>query len=80
VFEVRDDGEGFGESTLQTDWNNLTDTGIHARHSQGYNTGLGLVLAHKIVHAHILDIGGSKRCGVLRLSNDKGGVVRLAVP
>jgi len=80
VFEVRDDGDGFGEGTLHTDWNNLTDTGIHARHTLGYNTGLGLVLAHKIVHAHVLDKDGSKRCGVLVLSNDEGGVVRLAVP
>lgn len=80
VFEIRDDGTGFDTDTLDTDWNKLTDTGIHARHTLGYNTGLGLVLAHKIVHAHVLDKDGVKRSGTLTLCNDDGGVVRLAVP
>jgi K+-sensing histidine kinase KdpD len=80
VFEVRDDGAGFDDSTLHTNWNKLTDTGIHARHTLGYNTGLGLVLAHKIVHAHVLDKDGERRCGALVLSNHEGGVVQLAVP
>jgi len=78
-FEVRDDGTGFDDGTLVTDWDELTDTQIHAKHSLGYNTGLGLLLAHKIVRAHILEKDG-KRCGSLTLENESGAVVRLAVP
>jgi K+-sensing histidine kinase KdpD len=80
IFEVRDDGPGFEPSALDTDWNALTETNVNARHNAGYNTGLGLLLAHKIVAAHMLEKDGEKRNGALTLSNDDGAVVRLSVP
>jgi signal transduction histidine kinase len=80
VFEVRDDGAGFDARTLDTDWSDLTATNISARHSLGYNTGLGLVLAHRIVTAHIHDKEGISRTGTMKLSCDQGAVVRLTLP
>ena len=82
VFEIRDDGAGFDETLLRTDWNahehphaSTSNTGQHV-----YRTGLGLLLAHKIVLAHALEKDGVRRTGALTLSNDNGAVVRLSVP
>jgi K+-sensing histidine kinase KdpD len=80
VFEIRDDGEGFNNSTLNKDWSALTNTSASAQHSGIYNTGLGLLLAHRIVAAHTLEKDGTKRSGVLTLSNEAGAVVRISVP
>jgi K+-sensing histidine kinase KdpD len=82
VFEIRDDGTGFDEALLRTDWNahehphvSPSQTGQHI-----YRTGLGLLLAHKILVAHALEKDGGRRTGAMNLSNDNGAVVRLSVP
>lgn len=80
VFEIRDDGVGFNSSTLNTNWSELTNTAATAQHSGIYNTGLGLMLAHRIVAAHTLEKDGTKRSGVVTLSNENGAVVRIALP
>jgi signal transduction histidine kinase len=80
IFEVRDDGAGFGAEVLDTNWTDVTATVVQLRHHAGYDTGLGLLLAHKIVCAHTLEKDGVVRIGSLTLSNDGGAVTRLAIP
>ena len=80
VFEVRDDGAGFADEFLDSNWTDYTATDVNLRRHQGHDTGLGLLLAHKIVGAHTFEKDGVTRAGSLTLQNENGAVVRLAIP
>ena len=80
VFEVRDDGPGFPDELLVSAWTDVTATDVQRQHNIGYNTGLGLLLAHKIAMAHTLDKDGVVRAGSVTLFNDNGAVARITLP
>lgn len=81
IFEVANDGPGFSDELIARDWNQGLPAG-QVRKSTGHSTGMGLLLAHKIVQVHRLNKDGTTRSGFMRLSNAAAGgaVVRLAVP
>ncbi len=76
VFEVRDDGDGFSDEILATDF--TSENGVASRSDRG--TGLGLLLSSRIVQAHATARDGIKRTGWIALHNDHGAVTRLALP
>lgn len=80
ILDVCDDGAGFPSELLDSAWTDFTATDVHARHNVGYNTGLGLLLAHRIVTAHTLERNGAIRTGSLTLFNDNGAVARMSIP
>jgi signal transduction histidine kinase len=73
VIEVRDDGAGFSSRLMQHDWQ------VPLASTKQHGTGMGLMLAHKIAQAHVLDQTEIKR-GELRLHTAQGAVVRLIIP
>jgi signal transduction histidine kinase len=80
VIEIRNDGHEFPEVILTTEWQSTTPLEHASRTHQSISTGIGLLLSHKIVTAHINDKNGQTRHGHLLLSNDHGAVTRLIIP
>jgi signal transduction histidine kinase len=76
VFEVRDDGAGFPEEFLHTDFSSVNSVASQSNHG----TGLGLMLSSRIMHLHATARDGVTRTGRVELLNDGGAVVRLALP
>jgi len=81
IFEIRNDGEEFPPEILSTQWQLSTPPEHDLRnHHQPIKTGIGLLLSHKIVYAHINEKSGQTNRGQLVLSNDNGAVTRLLIP
>lgn len=81
VVEIKNDGHEFPATLLSVDWQSFTgNESVHQDHQQSIKTGIGLLLSHKILHAHINDKDGTIRRGKLILSNDHGAVTRLILP
>jgi signal transduction histidine kinase len=80
VFEIRNDGPLFPVAMLNSNWQATTPQEHSSRTHQSISTGLGLLLTHKIVSAHINDTKGLSRYGHLILRNDAEAVARLAIP
>jgi K+-sensing histidine kinase KdpD len=81
VFEIHNDGQEFPADILATPWPLFLPQEHESRtHHQSAKTGIGLLLSHKIVYAHVNDKHGQVCRGQLLLTNDHGAVTRLLIP